>query len=72
VGEDGQDDMAAVQAVVADQFIRFLAQQGGGQVIIEDQRLVIDDEMGGAGSRGGQRRLAGWFVYCHAAEVISG
>ena len=51
--------MGAVRPVIADEFIRLLAQQRGGQFVGEDDRLVIDDQVGGAGGGRGQGGLAG-------------
>ena len=51
--------MGAVRPVIADEFIRLLAEQRGGQLIGEDDRLVIDDQVGGAGGGRRQGGLAG-------------
>ena len=51
--------MGAVRPVIADEFVRLLAEQRGGQVIGEDDRLVIDDQVGGPGGGRHQGGLAG-------------
>ena len=45
----GQHQMGAVRPVIADEFLRLLAEQRGGQLVGEDDRLVIDDQVGGPG-----------------------
>jgi hypothetical protein len=48
-----------MRPVIADEFLRLLAEQRGGQPIGEDDRLVIDNQVGGAGGGRGQGHLAG-------------
>ena len=55
----GQHQVGAMRPVLADEFLRPLAEQRGGQLIGEDDRLVIDDQVGGAGGGRGQGHLAG-------------
>ena len=54
-----QHQVGTVRPVIADEFIRLLTEQRGGQPIGEDDRLAIDDQVGGAGGGCHQGGLAG-------------
>ncbi len=55
----GQHEVRAVRPVIAKEFLCPLTEQGGRELIGEDDRLAVDEQVGGPGSGGGQGRLAG-------------